>query len=369
MSEYIQDTLYDLPITPPQVVVFTACNVDELLHVDTWNPDSEQRPLRHEVYGGGSGTNTAVGVARTEHAVDIIGAVGSDTLGTEFVDDLHQQGGLGMNTRWIVRKPGPTGRAIIVSSPDPAARAILLSPGANSLYSEADLDAAIAQGAAQAEVVLLTSFVDDEQLRLQSKFLDHLREDAVVCLSPGELYAGRRIEGIERLLRRTNLLVCNSGELAKLVDPSDPSIVRASRILFDTFSVLEAVAITLGSGRKVDSDGMVIDPASDRDHNMTTAETLPGERLPVLGSVILLRSGVRVDTPLVSLDGVPVDTTGAGDAWLSALLSSRILSGMDWPTSGRVAGIIAARSLSYSGGRAGLPNRTQAEAAVRIPLS
>lgn len=340
----------------PRVVVFSALNVDEVLQVPKIDPNSEQRPYAHDIYGGGSGANTAVGIARGEHLVGVIGAVGSDTAGATFIEELQQQGGLGMDTRWVVRKPGPTGRAIVISSPDPAARMILLSPGANSHYSQEDLDAAIAQGAANADLVHLTSFVDDEQLRLQGDFLEHVPDTTVVSLSPGALYAERGMGGIERLLRRTNLLICNWDELNTLVNSPGGPIGGATRSLFDRFSVLEAVAITLGSGKKIDDEGLVMEPDPDFDYERLM---LTGRTLPILGSAILLRSGVRIDTPLVRLEQPVVDTTGAGDAWASGLLSARFLSGMEWSVAARIAGIIAAHTLGYTGGRAGLPNSSQ----------
>ncbi len=354
-----------LHATPPEVLVWSAHNHDEVLSIPYGDLNSEQRPTGYTQSGGGSGANTAVCLALQEYLVSIMGAVGSDAAGDALVEEMQTQGGLGLDTRWVVRKPGPTGRAVVISSP--AGRMMLLLPGANSLYDEADLDKAIKQGAADARWIHLSSSVDDEQLRLQGKLLQHAPASTKVSLSPGDLYANRGMqeEGVATLLRRTNLLVCNAKELTKLTkptrltDPWDVSLLDAAQVLFDNFSTLEAVAITLGDGRKVDDQGYIIEPYPDFDYKRPTIqEALVGKVLPILGSVILLRTGVRIDTPIVPLDRPVVDTTGAGDAWTGGLLGAR-LKGMSWRDAAVVAGIVAAHTLAYAGARDGLPTRDQ----------
>src|SRR5574343_264197 len=67
--------------------------------------------------------------------------------------------------------------------------------------------------------------------------------------------------------------------------------------------------------------------------------------------------GQRIDIPCVEADAV-VDPTGCGDAFRGGLLYG-IASGMDWPTTGRLAAVMGAIKIAHRGGQNHQPSRDE----------
>lgn len=122
---------------PANIVVVGSINMDLVT-------TAERMPSRGETilgegfhtYFGGKGANQAVAAARLGARVSMVGAVGSDAFGTEYLEHLQAEG---INTEHVRTRPGlASGVAtIIVSEGD---NCIIVTPGANAAVSPGDIE-------------------------------------------------------------------------------------------------------------------------------------------------------------------------------------------------------------------------------------
>lgn len=151
--------------------------------------------------GGGKGANQAVGCARLERSVSMIGAVGADADGEYMLGLLADEG---VDTSAVVTLDTATGQAVILVEPD-GESTIVVAPGANSAFSVADLDAA-AEIVASAGCVLAQQEIDASVVARASELVTGL-----FVLNPAP---ARPIDA--RVLARVDVLVPNRHELATL---------------------------------------------------------------------------------------------------------------------------------------------------------
>jgi ribokinase len=93
------------------------------------------REMRRDL--GGKGFNQAVALRRLGAEVEMVGAVGPDSFGDEFLGRLDQ---LGIGRRWVVRSTMPTGLAVPVVADD-GENWIVVALGANLELRPGDLAA------------------------------------------------------------------------------------------------------------------------------------------------------------------------------------------------------------------------------------
>lgn len=122
---------------PANIVVVGSINMDLVT-------TAERMPSRGETilgegfhtYFGGKGANQAVAAARLGARVSMVGAVGSDAFGTEYLEHLRAEG---INTGHVRTRPGLSSgvATIIVSEGD---NCIIVTPGANATVSPDDIE-------------------------------------------------------------------------------------------------------------------------------------------------------------------------------------------------------------------------------------
>lgn len=119
------------------VVVVGSANADLVVSVAR-RPAAGETVLGSDtrVLPGGKGANTAVAAARNGAAVSLIGAVGDDPYGEFLLESLISAG---VDTTGVRKVTTPTGLAFITVTPD-GENSIIVSPGANSAVTEADID-------------------------------------------------------------------------------------------------------------------------------------------------------------------------------------------------------------------------------------
>lgn len=113
-------------------------------------PDETVRAHRVAEFLGGKGANQAVAARRLGGEVSMIGRVGTDSSGTQILEELATEG---VDTTWVLPTPGPTGRAVPIVSDDGQVSIVIVA-GANGAVGPADADAA-AEVIAAADVLLL----------------------------------------------------------------------------------------------------------------------------------------------------------------------------------------------------------------------
>jgi ribokinase len=252
---------------------------------------------------GGKGANQAVAAGRLGGAVTLVGAVGADAHGDLL---LASVAGSGVDVSAVAVRDGvATGTALITVDAH-GENTIVVSPGANGTLSSADLPDAVLAGAAVLGLCLEVPepMVVDAAERARAAGL-------TVLLNPSPFRAEAR-----SLLPLVDVLLVNDGEAAALlgVEDADPHALRAG---LAALGVTRAV-VTRGA------DGCVVIDGADE----------------------------PVAVPAVRVDAV--DTTGAGDAFMGALLL-RLADGDTLLAAARFAVGVGAFAASRPGAQASYP--------------
>ncbi len=249
------------------VVVLGSANLDLVVRAER-HPRSGETLLGadYREFPGGKGLNQAVAASRAGAAVAFVGAVGDDPAGTRLLDEAESAGVDLAHVRVV--SGVPTGRALITVADD-GDNTIVVVPGAN-LHVSPELPTGTIL-LAQLEIPLpavLTGFAS-----ARARGARTLLNPAPATALPTELVA------------TTDVMIPNEHEAAVL--GGDDALVAAG---------VETVVTTLGA------DGAAVRRA-DRSGR--------GEHR-------------RVPAPQV----VPVDTTGAGDAFCG-VLAARLAAGAE----------------------------------------
>ncbi|MFA9431174.1 ribokinase [Egicoccus sp. AB-alg2] len=258
----------------------------------------------HRQLPGGKGANQAVGLARLDREVALIGCVGRDDFGQRLRRHLS---GEGIDAAGLRETDAPTGIAVITVADD-GENQIAVSPGANSLVGPEDVEAG---GVADADVVLCQLEVPVGAVEAAATLAGGvfvLNPAPARALPPG-------------LLQRVDVLVPNRTELGQLGDANADlddldDIADVARSLG-----LPAVAVTLG-GQGV----LCVTP---------TAVT-------------------HLTPPSIEV----VDTTGAGDAFCAGLVDA-LIDGADLVSAAHFGMVVAGKAITRQGAQTALPRRDE----------
>jgi ribokinase len=254
------------------VVVVGSINVDYVMRVSRRPvPGETVTDAVLELHGGGKGANQAVAISRCGAVVQMVARVGHDALAEGRIADLTAEG---VGTAHVSPTESvQTGAAFISVTPD-GENSIIAAPGANAMLTSADIDAAAP--------LISSAGVLVAQLEVPVSAVARAAEVA----APGVLvvlnYAPYRPAPAE-LLHRVDVLIANESESAGLTGHSVDGVegaVRAGKSILARGP--SAVVVTLGA-----LGAVVVTP--DEEEHIGAAH-------------------VR-----------PVDTTGAGDAFVGAL--------------------------------------------------
>lgn len=308
-----------------RVVGFGAMNLDALYQVQSVLADNETTIKEHQLLPGGSAANTIYGLAKLGISTSFIGAVGTDKEGELLLQDLRE---VGVDASQIkVKEHAKTG-SVLGLTDSHGNRALYVAAGANSLLAREDISL---EHIEQAELIHLSSFVDDLQFELQKWVVSNLPQSVKISFTPGALYAIKGLKALAPLLSKTYLLFLNQNELCQLTGEDVP--VGAESCLKQGCHI---VAVTLGKGTRLEigkgaSHRTVIAVCYIRDsHNEYVIES---------------------DSQNIVSE---VDTTGAGDAFATGFLYG-LLRGKGLEECGRIGNIVARFSITKVGARQGLP--------------
>ncbi len=213
------------------ILNFGSLNVDRVVRVGHIVREGETvaaRSLRE--FAGGKGANQSVALARAGAAVVHLGKVGPD--GRWLIDRLAAEG---VDIRSIGVAEGPSGQALIQVD-DAGGNAIVVIAGANHEISPAEVDAAIAEGAAGDWLLVQneTSAVGHAIHRARERGLR-------VAFNPAP--ADERVAGYP--LELVDLLCLNESEAAALTGHPTPETAIA-----ELAALLPACEIVLTLGPK-----------------------------------------------------------------------------------------------------------------------
>lgn len=208
------------------VLAVSAQNLDLIHRVNRIAPDHEESVRSPQKSPGGSGANTAVGVALAGSRVGVLGAVGSDDHGHLLREHLEAAG---IDTSFLLTIKGPehkSGQTQIFTDRD-GQRLIYVLPGVNDeLASSMSLQItpdSLSRLLHDCRVLHLSSFTGAAERRMQCDLLSSIDEDTIVSFSPGSLYSELGADRISELLIRCNVLFMYEHQLEITLKKSSAS--------------------------------------------------------------------------------------------------------------------------------------------------
>ncbi|HWK46244.1 MAG TPA: ribokinase [Stellaceae bacterium] len=287
----------------PRIAVVGSNMVDLVTYVDRMPKDGETvEAPSFEMGLGGKGANQAVAAAKLGADVMMVSKVGDDLFAQNTIENFER---LGIDTRHVGRVPGmSSGVAPIFVLPS-GENSILIIKGANGALAPADIDRA-AEDLARADLILMQLEVPLETVYHTIALGARLGKETL--LNPAPAAADLDIAR----LRNLSFFVPNETELTLLTGlPVDgrPEIERAAQSLIA--QGIRTVIVTMG-GR---------------------------------GALLVTAEGSE---PVVPVPVTPVDTTGAGDAFIGSFARFYV-EGRDLRASLNRAARYAAHSITGRG--------------------
>jgi ribokinase len=290
------------------MVGFGALNVDKLFRVNRLAEAEEESFIEDYAEAcGGSAANTAVGLARLGCKVGFIGKVGCDREGGLLLKDFRAEE---VDTDGTIRAGQGKSGSVLGFVDKKGARALYINSGVNDTITFEEVKIGYAS---QAQFLHLTSFVGEKSFQTQKKLLSAIPNSVKVSFDPGALYARKGYADLERILKKTYVLMPNAIELELLTGKTD----YCKGADFMVGQGVKIVAVKLGGDGCYVTDG--------REQHLIKAFK------------------VKV-----------VDTTGAGDAFCAGFLYG-LVNGKSLFECGRLGNFVASRCVMKMGARAGLP--------------
>lgn len=256
------------------IVVFGSLNYDILFEVDRLPTVGETRAARSVSFqGGGKGANQAVQAALLGVPVEMVGAVGTDALGSDLLGRLERAG---VGTSHVHRLDEATGVGV-VSFLDDGAVSATIGRGANFALTEEHVTAA----ATLFSKATVAVFQLENPVTLVARAAGIARDEGCTVI----LNAAPACEIPDSLVDATDVLVVNEVEAAYYLGRDDPVGLAyaedAARELQTRFHA--AVIVTMGPD----------------------------------GSFLVDNHGAGAHIPAIPVRAI--ETTGAGDSYVGAM--------------------------------------------------
>jgi len=256
---------------------------------------------------GGAAGNTAVWASRLGLRVGLIGKVGNDCYGEEYISDLKREG-----VKPIIYKgKKPTGICISLIHPD-GDRTLIALRGANDEITIEDVRDALSKAGSYRLIYLQAYSYHSEKPGEAYRLLleEAVRKNAVAAInaSSASLLSQGKNRYIE-LFRMFDILILNLDEAEALT--GERNMEKAAIMLGE---IVDEVVVTMGKDGCLAYDG----------HKMCRVKAVKPDRI--------------------------VDTTGAGDAFAAGYLAARIRR-LDIYQAAKEGCKIAAKAISIYGGR------------------
>jgi ribokinase len=346
----------------------TAHNLDEFHTVDQIKSEHESTITTSMRQPGGSGANTAYGLAKLGCHVAVAGIVGQDVAGTRLKKDLEEVGVKVDNL--LGSDGGPafrTGRTLVLVDTS-GRRMICVQPGINEQWSEAVEQRGafenLVRAIAESKIVHLSSFTKRGERELQSRLVAALPGQTILSFTPGALYARLGLEELEPILARTNVIFLYENQLELLLENTPLGLTHPPRGSSRNENVKALFEWRRGKGH-VQPIVVVIKPRQER---VEPGLSHPEETMLATGKEALetlIPADVTAD--FYEPGKVPIDTTGAGDALAAGVLFG-MLQGCGISRCALLGFEMAMRASTAIGARSGLPALDELQSANGIRL-
>lgn len=261
--------------------------------------------------GGGQAANTCYALAQWGFSTGFIGKIGRDEFGEFLKKSLK-----GVDTQGI-KTDRFSGVCLVVVHRE-GERTIFVFPNANEKLDLREIDLSYVF---DTRFLYFSSFAGEKPFQVQNALANLLPSEVRLAVDVGEIYARKGLERLRPILRRAQIVFGTEREITLL---SKGKLEEAIVKLLDLG--VEALVIKKGAeGAKI-----------------------------VTGSQEFYIAAQKVEA---------VDATGAGDVFAAGFLAG-LLKGLDLKRSGRLASILAAKSVTGYG-RSAYPDLAYFEQALR----
>ncbi len=299
------------PVPAPQVAILGAAAMDWVARVKELPPkDGIVYADQYNPMPGGSGGNVAVGVAKLGHGVRFMGVLGGDESGQMLMREFEEAG---VETNSIRIEQAQRSASCFIAIDEHGER-LIFSLGGAALYEKPE--EIRSDWLAGIQVL----FIADAYSEVAVAAMACLDAKARVVFNPGGLMACAGEAYLEPFFRHSDVLIASKVEAEAMsgISQMEKAVEWLAR------RGPGVVVVTLGA------EGVLI-----LDHGRQ-------ERIPAFPAEIV------------------VDTTGAGDAFSSGLITG-MLERLSWKDAVRLGCAVAAIKIAHLGARGGLPNRHQAQ--------
>lgn len=302
------------------VIVYGSVNADTILEVESFPlPGETIRAAGVQSGPGGKGLNQAVAAARMGASAVMVGALGTDPAAAALKEALAGENGLDL-TR-LREIPGPTGQAFVTVD-GTGENNIMIVPGANGSHTAASA-AEHLEFLARGDVLVCQLEIPFAAVAAALEVAKQRGAYTVLNAAPAAPVTG--------MLAHVDLLVVNETEAAAILaglgqqQPGDPRAAAGEL----RHRAGTGVVITLGG------DGLVYDTGED--------------------------AGALDAFPVI-----PVDTTGAGDAFVGAL-ATMLAEGQPLTAALRFASALGALACTEPGAQGYRATRGQVQELAQLP--
>lgn len=264
------------------IVVVGSVNSDVTYHVTSLPLPGETvlASQRHDAPGG-KGANQGAAIASFGIPVSLIAAVGSDEQGDHLIDSLTNKG---VNTDHVEALSGERSGSAIILVDDKGENSIIVHAGSNLALSP--------ESAANSIKALKPSYVLAQlEVSIETVIAAAAEHEGTFILNPAPIPSDISPAHVSQLLSVAHILIPNRSELARLANMPEPTT---------TASVIECA-------RKLDFQGTLI--------------VTIGSQGALLFADSPHSDPLHISAPTVNA----IDTSGAGDAFCGAFVSSLYL--------------------------------------------
>ncbi len=163
---------------------------------------------------GGSAHNLATNLAELGTTTYILGSVGKEDHGEEYLRNLRIHGAI---TKYVTLKEGLTGMSLVFLYN--GEKTVLTSRGANALLGEEDLNPEVFD---KIDTMVLTSLISEENMALMKKAIEEAKKRGIyIITNPSMSMVNHRPEELKHAMHNSQVIIMNGKESMLITGEKD----------------------------------------------------------------------------------------------------------------------------------------------------